>query len=180
MITAQWTKTLRIWRKSTRDTDRGAAILETALIFPLVALIVFGAIDFGLVFSDSSTINQGTREAACAASVHNYGTDASCPFAGAAPAPDTAALICRTKARVGLDHSNTRVKVIVGPGGDAAGEPIVVCVQYPRTSRTGILGFLFDGEVIGAQVTMRLEGNGSLTSAEETALNPAGWPDCTL
>jgi Flp pilus assembly protein TadG len=155
-------------------------MLEMALIFPLVTVLIFGAIDFGFVLSDSSTVQQAARETARAATVHNYGTDTTCPIVGVAPPTDTAALICFAKERAGLDAAQTRVKIVLGTGGDAKGEPIAVCIQYPRASRTGVLSFMFSDRVVSGGITMRLEGDGSLTSAEETALDPAGWPDCTL
>lgn len=43
---------------------RGAALVEFALILPLLVLLVFGMIDFGLLLSDHLALNQTAREAA--------------------------------------------------------------------------------------------------------------------
>lgn len=154
-------------------------MVEMALVLPLMTLLVFGAIDMGLVLADSSAIGQGAREGARAATVHNYGTDTTCPITGASPSPEAAALICLTKDRIGLNPADIRIKLLVGAGGDAVGEPITICVQYPRESRSGVLEFMFSGEVVTRNVTMRLESDGTLVSVAETPLAAGGWAGCS-
>jgi TadE-like protein len=47
-----------------RRDQRGAAMVEFALILPLVLLLTFGAIDFGFAFSDAAGIKSATRSGA--------------------------------------------------------------------------------------------------------------------
>jgi Flp pilus assembly protein TadG len=47
-----------------RREQRGAAMVEFALILPLVLLLTFGAIDFGFAFSDAAGIKSATRSGA--------------------------------------------------------------------------------------------------------------------
>jgi Flp pilus assembly protein TadG len=44
--------------------ERGAAMVEFALILPLVLMLTFGAIDFGFAFSDAAGIKSATRSGA--------------------------------------------------------------------------------------------------------------------
>jgi Flp pilus assembly protein TadG len=47
-----------------RRDQRGAAMVEFAIILPLVLLLTFGAIDFGFAFSDAAGIKAATRSGA--------------------------------------------------------------------------------------------------------------------
>ena len=44
--------------------DSGATAVEFALVAPILLLLVFGIIEYGLWFSDSLATRQGVREAA--------------------------------------------------------------------------------------------------------------------
>lgn len=61
---------------STR-TARGQALVEFALVFPLVALVVFGIIVLGLYVFYSQEITNAAREAARYAAIHS--STAQCP-----------------------------------------------------------------------------------------------------
>jgi Flp pilus assembly protein TadG len=51
-------------RRTRRHDERGAAMVEFALILPLVLLLTFGCIDFGFAFSDAAGIKSATRSGA--------------------------------------------------------------------------------------------------------------------
>lgn len=46
---------------SRRRSERGATLVEFALIVPLLLLLVFGIIEFGLLFNADSNVNQAAR-----------------------------------------------------------------------------------------------------------------------
>lgn len=50
-------------RRRARD-DRGATLIELALILPLLALLAFGTLEFGLAWRDSLTISNALRSGA--------------------------------------------------------------------------------------------------------------------
>jgi Flp pilus assembly protein TadG len=52
------------FRRARRGDERGAAMVEFALILPLVLLLTFGAIDFGFAFSDAAGLKSATRSGA--------------------------------------------------------------------------------------------------------------------
>ena len=43
--------------------DRGAALVEFAIVMPLLFLILFGIIEFGIAFNDYQSIRQGAAKA---------------------------------------------------------------------------------------------------------------------
>jgi hypothetical protein len=56
-----------------KDRERGAAVVEFALVLPLLVTVLFGAIDFGFVSNDTTKLRQVVREAGRRASVWRFG-----------------------------------------------------------------------------------------------------------
>lgn len=55
-------------RRSSGD-ERGAVVVEFALIFPILMLMVFGIVDFGYMIERGNVVNNVTRDAARVASL---------------------------------------------------------------------------------------------------------------
>ena len=55
---------MRIRRTAGHDDDRGAALVEAAIVLPLVVLLTFGLIDFAFALGDASTLRSSTRSGA--------------------------------------------------------------------------------------------------------------------
>lgn len=53
-------------------SQKGSAIVEMALVLPILILLVFGIIDFGRVFHAYLTIDHAGREAARMASIREF------------------------------------------------------------------------------------------------------------
>lgn len=47
-----------------RDKERGAAVVEFSLVVPLLLLVIFGIIEFSILFYDKAVITNASREAA--------------------------------------------------------------------------------------------------------------------
>ena len=70
-----------------RDGERGAVLVETAILIPIIIMITFGLIEFSMVYQSSSTGAAAARAAARTASAEaklpNYATDAAAAAATA-------------------------------------------------------------------------------------------------
>ena len=55
-------------RRGTSLDERGAVLVEAAIMIPLVILLTFGAIEMGFAYNEQGTIRAATRTAARAAS----------------------------------------------------------------------------------------------------------------
>ncbi|HET9250280.1 MAG TPA: TadE/TadG family type IV pilus assembly protein [Actinomycetota bacterium] len=52
-----------------REAERGASAVELALLFPVIAILLFGIIEFGIAFLQIQSIRTGVREGGRAAAV---------------------------------------------------------------------------------------------------------------
>ena len=51
-------------KERTRRSERGAALVEMAIVAPLLLMLVFGIIEFGIAFNDRLTVGNATQSAA--------------------------------------------------------------------------------------------------------------------
>lgn len=58
-------------RRSYRKADRGATIIEFALVFPVFIVLVFGIFQFGLGYSAQVTVTRAAREGVRELAIHN-------------------------------------------------------------------------------------------------------------
>ncbi len=103
------------------------------------------------------------------------GSDTACPIFGATSG-DTAALVCLTKDKTGLDQTKTRVRIEF----DSLyreGDALIVCAQYPLSSISGLFGGLINGIVVHAQLDMRIEKE-PLALVEFGETGGDGWSWC--
>lgn len=57
--------------------ERGAELIEMALVLPLLMLILLGMIDFGFMFREMNVVTNAAREGARAGILPTYGNDAN-------------------------------------------------------------------------------------------------------
>jgi hypothetical protein len=186
-------------RRHHRRGEKGAALIEFAIVAPLVLLLVMGTIDFGFIFNDTLQLRQGVREGAREAAVGSFGTNSTCTgnqVPGGSSSQATR-LICRTRTHIGLDTSGMRVKVCLpslatagtcstsSSDYQAGNNDIIVCAMYPKDSVTGLLGFL-NGGTMRERIVIRLEQTESqlngvtddMRTTQEPALSGANWNFC--
>lgn len=132
--------------KNRNDRQRGASMVEFALVLPLLLVLVFGVMEAGWLFAQLTETRNAAREGARLAVV-DFGT-----------ASEIALETCN---RAVL--SSDGAVVFIATEGDTA-DPIrdptasvTVRIESSYSSITGFLDPVFDGASLDATVTMRLE-----------------------
>lgn len=119
--------------------ERGQAMLEMALVLPLLLLILLGIVDFGRVLLIQQTVTEAARDAARYASIGD--TDAE---VAQAIADDTRA----------LDH----VTWSISPDPWVSGSPVTVTVEDSVSMIDPLLmTFLGSQYAVKSSITMRAE-----------------------
>jgi len=108
-------------------SSRGQTLVEFALVFPIIVILLFGIIDFGLMLNHRITLEHAVREGARYAAVHDGCTD----------------IQDRTKERAGgaiPDRNTVSVSYEQNPAPD--GSTVKVSApfdwQFPLMSRFGV------------------------------------------
>ncbi len=99
--------------------QRGQALVETALVVPLLLLLAFGVIGVGRVVQAQMGVSAVARESARAAALANDPAEAMA--VGLARAQEVA---------VGYRLSNGSLRVVVDPGSMARGSRVRAAVRY--------------------------------------------------
>jgi Flp pilus assembly protein TadG len=105
-------------RISLRDQS-GQSMTEFALVLPILALLLFGVIQFGLVFNNYLTLTDAVRAGARKAAVSRR-----------LPDPRQAAIDATRNAATDLKQSDLNVQVTAAPGWQAGAETTVTA-DYP-------------------------------------------------
>ena len=168
--------------------DDGASAVEFALVLPILLLILFGIIDYGLWFEDSISLRQGVHDAARQAVVGNYGGGADTGCTGTASdqlrclvhrdaAPATGTLFVQVESVAGTGAGVVGAADTTGTGAPAS--LVLVCAVVTDTGATGFVP-LPRGGVIRARIDMRSELNGPAVGAISgaDATPPGGWAWC--
>jgi Flp pilus assembly protein TadG len=135
----------------TRRGERGQALVEFALIAPLLAIILLGCFQFGFAFTDYITVTDAARAGARIASVDGSAyTFAQASDDAIAASQEASSHDCTTdKWCTTVDTSPT------GPAGWAAGNAVVVTVTAPYS--IDLLGFTVASGNLKHTVTMRIQ-----------------------
>lgn len=158
-------------RMNRRHPERGASAVEFALVMPILFLLLFGIIDYGMLFFDSIGLRQGAREGARQAVVQRYAS-------GCTTGTAAAKIVCTTKASTELTLGSPVVKV-VAPDGWVQGKQLIVCVQSKESSLTGFVPFPASG-ILQTKTTLSIEEAGTVIdpTSQETAPTGGNWTWC--
>lgn len=126
-----WKRTARRALASDRD-ERGAAMVEFAMILPLLVLLTFGIIEFGVAFNASSSVSQSSRAGGRTAAI--FSTDPQLEYNAALAAATSLDVspnsitgrptICVSKYVAGSDPCNQGTTYEVQPQPGASGGPV--------------------------------------------------------
>lgn len=121
-------------------SERGAALLEFALIAPLLFFILFGLIEASWAFSQQLEIRHGARETVRLAAT-DYGDLDTIVAEG-----------CRR-----MDFTTGGAQVTLASTGVAIGDSVRVTVRAPLQALTGVLDPFFGGLTVASSAEMRIE-----------------------
>ena len=133
-------------RRSTRS-ERGAALVEMAVVLPLFLILVFGVMEVSWAFAQLNDAHHGVREGARLAAV-NYDDDLTI-------GPDVLDEMC---SRMGLAAANATVTLTVtdpstAERGDTGNSAVVVNYK----SLTGFLDPIFNPQTLSSDADFLLE-----------------------
>ena len=148
-------------RRIRRRDQRGSQLVEFAIVLPVLLMLALLTIDFANAFNDYQSVRAGVGDADRMAVVNQLptvnspgcnATDISHIHMAGAPAAgsEAAQLICYAKARIGLNMDNTRIAIVFNAP-LTAGNPLMVCAQYPVNSVTGAFTSFITGKAVTSQ-----------------------------
>ena len=128
-----------------RPKENGQAVVEFAVILPVLLLILFAILQFGVVFNNYIQVTAAAREGARKAAVsRSLGTSAA----------ETAATAAAKAAAPGLKQSSIAVSYPNNPS-FAQGSDVSVKVTYPYS--ISLLGIIVKSGQLSSTTTMRVE-----------------------
>lgn len=164
-------------RRSTpgpRRRERGAALVEFALVVPVFLLLVMGMVDFALTLNDYNSVRQGVREGARQVVVADW------DLPGCTTGSSSERAQCVTTARIDLDPARTRTRIQIETDYEP-GEQMTVCSMYQARSTTGMFAALLDPVVLRSRITMRIEqidAEAPLTTTSSAPFPGQDWSWC--
>lgn len=173
--------------------ERGVALVEFAIVAPLLFFLLFGLVDFGVNLSNEISVRQGVREGARQGSVASFGNTASCGATFTTPgSTNMQKLICLTKSRTDMTASEVSVAIRFDPNSSSypaaaasasppVGNGIIVCAVTPMTSPSKLLTPFVGGKYIKSKTTMRIEKGSGVAESITNEADPTGanWSWCT-
>jgi TadE-like protein len=149
--------------------ERATALVEFALVAPLLFLVVFGMIDFGKAFNYWLDENHLAAQGARLAAVNNTSPSGTCLDGSLPPGPPLLGYI-KCNADSSELRQNATVCVSFPDGNTNSTHPVKITVSTNYTWLP-IIGSVFGAATtsITGDATMRLEANSSLTDGECTS-----------
>src|SRR3954449_10184554 len=99
-------------RAARRRRDRGAAAVEFALVAPLLFIMLFGIIEYGIWFADSISARQAVRDGARGGSVEQFG---SCSPAATGADAALHNVACSVQSALGQLSATGYVRAVIAP-----------------------------------------------------------------
>ena len=143
----------------TPNAERGASLVEFAMLMPLLFLLLFGIIEFGWLYSQNLDVRHGAREGVRLAAV-NF-PEGPPPNSGARSDTNRDALIAEICNRMQAADNVTIELTSAGNVGDPATGTVVGAGE----TLTGFLDFLLPSTInLNSTVEIRLEQDATWTS----------------
>lgn len=127
-------------RRSRTHEEHGQTMVEFILVLPVLLVVLFGIIQFGITFKDYIALTDAVRTGARTAAVSRYSTD---------PVADT---VARVKSAADLTPSKMNVAVT---STWVHGDDVVVTARYPYS--ISLLGIVVASGNLTSSTTERVE-----------------------
>jgi Flp pilus assembly protein TadG len=132
-------------KKLRRKREQGQTMAEFTLVLPVLAILLFGIIQFGIVFNNYLAVTDAARAGARQAAVARY----------LPPGEREPKVVAKVKASAeGLDASKL-VVTVEAPGGWEAGSDVTVTAKYPYS--INLLGKVVKDGYLTSKTTERVE-----------------------
>ncbi|NTV90895.1 MAG: pilus assembly protein [Clostridiales bacterium] len=126
-----------------RKQSKGQTLVETALILPIIILLLMGIVDFGLLFNNYLVVGNAAREGARNAAVGDT---------------DTQIMTIINTATASLDPDKVTVTITPTEASRVSGDEISVTVTYEYAMITPIISSLLGSPIdLTSTTVMRLE-----------------------
>lgn len=147
---------------SRSQNNRGAALVEFAIVSVLLITLMLGVIEFGLLMKDYLTLSQSAREGSRSASLGSPTSVIQARVLSSAPTLTVADIVISVQKRPAAGSWSTMGSSADGLSNDAqAGDQVQVSLTYPHRLITGsFFSWLSDGGDsinIHTQMIMRRE-----------------------
>lgn len=126
-----------------RNENKGQSMVETALVLPIIVLILMGIIDFGFLFNNYLIIDNASREGARTAVIGS-----------------TDSVITTTVSNMTSSLVSAKLKTTINPSGASRtkGSQVTVTVEYDYSLITPVIGAIVPNPVhLKAITVMRVE-----------------------
>jgi Flp pilus assembly protein TadG len=115
----------RFFRGIIWGSDRGAAAVEFALVFPVLVLVLVGIVEYGSIFNTQLMLTSAAREGARTMAVTGDAAQARTAVVDAA---------------LGLGPALTSADIVVTPTSCSATTNVSVTIDYAKPYLTGLFG----------------------------------------
>jgi Flp pilus assembly pilin Flp len=122
--------------------ERGQTMVEFALVIPIICLVLFGVLQFGMLYNDYVTVTDASRVGARKAAVSRLAAN-----------PAAAAEAAARSSAAGLDQSELDVNVTATAW--EHGESVTVETRYPY--EIDLLGLVVASGELSSETTERVE-----------------------
>ena len=145
-------------RRGHRRDERAAAVVEFALVAPLLLMLVMGIVDFGWMMMKANLVNNATRDAARVASLSGSfdqikaTVDSELGSAGISPGDVTVQITCSNPGGTTCDGSSASYAANA-----ASGSTVTVTVSYTHhwiTPLGSVCDLVGDGSCVGSTILL--------------------------
>jgi Flp pilus assembly protein TadG len=139
------------------ERERGSALVEMAMVLPLLLILVLGVVDFGFMINRTTLISNASREGAREAAFGGTAADIEAAVRSAAWS------LVQIDLNVSVTCTKADGTACPGVSYDSESEPggsAIVSIEYTHHMITPLMGLVGIGpdELLTAETTMKVEG----------------------